>query len=112
MLDVNNEEVSNIPDKVDVPEKKRIAVLHLGMGQYVGVTRTLYLAIDPKAARGSHRAERLTARRPQPRLKDAIRFRDCRVTAYIIERNRPAFTCLGLSAQLRLVIIETFINTT
>jgi hypothetical protein len=38
---VDNEEVSNIPDKVDDAEKKRIAVLQPGTKQYVGARRTL-----------------------------------------------------------------------
>jgi hypothetical protein len=76
MLDVNEGEVSNIPDAEDDAERKRRAVLQPGMKQYAGK--------DLKAERGSHRVARLAAMRPQPRLNGANR-RDCLVTSASIK---------------------------
>jgi hypothetical protein len=76
MLDVNEDEVSNIPDTDDDAERKRRAVLQPGTKQYAGK--------DLKAERGSHRIARPAAMRPQPRLNGANR-RDCLVTSAYIE---------------------------
>jgi hypothetical protein len=76
MLDVNEAEVSNIPDRDDDAERKRRVVLQPGTKQYAGK--------DLKAERGSHRVVRLATMRPQPMLNGTIR-RDCLVTSAYIE---------------------------
>lgn len=89
MLDVNEAEVSNIPDTDDDAERKRRAVLQPGTKQYGGK--------DLKAERGSHRVARLAAMRPQPMLKDVIR-QDCLVTSAYIED--------GLSCEKQVCLIS------